>query len=629
MLSQLGYGILGREGKSMASKKAVEMSNQEIAELLREVAAAYEVKGEERFKVAAYEEAAAGVEHASSAIKDLWDDGKLEEIPGVGKGIAVHLDELFRKGKVKHFEAVTSGLPPAMFEFLRLRGVGPKTAYKLAKELGIKKREGATAKLTQAARKGKIAKVAGFGEETEKAVLAEAGREESETGRMLLPEAWELAEAVISYLKEEKAVKRADPLGSLRRRAATIGDVDVAVATNEPKKVLKHFLAWPKIKKKLAAGENTVRVILTSGRQVDVKTQAPAAYGAMLQYFTGSKQHNIHLRTIAKEKGLSLSEYGIKSTGLRTKAKGQVRKFETEEGFYKYLGMGWLAPELREDTGEIEAALRSFDRTQDRQARGKPGGLPKLVEEKEIKGDLHVHSAFVVETSHDEGVSSIEEIMKQAQNLGYEYVGVSEHNPSQSQHKESQVLDILKRKQAKVEQINGSWKRIVKKRVKILNGLEVDIRPSGELAIPEKGFEFLDFAIVSVHASFRQPKKEMTKRVLSALAHPKAKILGHPTGRMLQRREGVELDWEKVLAFCKKEDKWLEINSWPARLDLPDVLVREAVKSGVKLVINTDSHVAEQMGLMRYGVSVARRGWAETDDIANTRPVGEISKLLK
>jgi DNA polymerase (family 10) len=296
-----------------------------------------------------------------------------------------------------------------------------------------------------------------------------------------------------------------------------------------------------------------------------------------------------------------------------------MEKFATEEAFYRALGMEWIPPELREDTGEIEAALR--------QAQGKPNGLPKLVELKEIKGDLHLHSNFPIETSHDEGSSSIETLMEKGKKLGYEYLGFSEHNPSFSKHSQKQIIDILKRKKETIDKINYS--RGKKLLIHAFNGLEIDIKPDGRLALPEEGFKFLDFAIASVHSSFRMSRQAMTKRVLKALQHPKIKIFGHPTGRKLGEREGYELDWEQVFSFCQKRNIWLEINAWPNRLDLTDVLVHEAVKNGVKMIICTDSHQVDHMDLMEYGVAVARRGWATKNDIMNTMSYNQFMKALK
>lgn len=587
-----------------------EWSNKKVAELLRAVAAALEVKDGNKFKIKAYDEAASSIEHLTSEIKDLWDDGKLEEIPGVGKSLAKHLDELFRKGKVAHFETIFKGLPQAMFELLKIPGVGPKTAYKLCQELKIKDPQTAVEKLQKAAQEGRIRAIEGFGEQSEKDILEGINQQTQKDDRMLLPFAWELAEKIINYLKKKHPDERIEPLGSLRRKTATIGDIDLAVATPDPQGVIRDFIHIPEIKEVVVAGENTARIIHRSGRQIDLKTMKPEAYGALLQHFTGSKQHNIHLREIAQKRGLSLSEYGIKDV---KKQKSKIKIYATEEEFYKALGMQWIPPELREDTGEIEAALA--------------GNLPQLVETKDIKGDLHLHSSFPIETSHDEGADSILTLAEKGHQLHYEYIGLSEHNPSLSQHTPNKIISILKRKREEVDKINYS--RGKKLSIYVFNGLEIDIRPDGSLALPDEGFEYLDFAIVSIHSSFKMSREKMTKRILKAIQNPKIKIIGHPTGRKLGEREGYELDWPEIFSFCKKKDIWLEINAWPNRLDLPDVLVKDAVKNGVKMIIGSDSHQVDQMDLMKYGVDVARRGWATKNDIINTLRYNDLIKVLK
>jgi len=605
------------------------ITNKEIAKLLRSIAAAYEVKEGNKFKVMAYDRAATAVEHATSELKDLWDDGKLEEVPGIGKSIAQHLDELFRLGRVKHFEEIKRSLPPAMFELLDIPGIGAKKAFKLCKNLGILEAKTAVEELEKAAREGKVAKIEGFGEESQRDILEGIKafkKGQIKENRMTLPYAWEMAKEILEYLKKHPAVKRTDPLGSLRRRVATVGDVDIAVATEEGDKVIDYFLKFPKIRQVIEKGPSGTSVLLYNGRQVDLRVQKPQAYGAMLQYFTGSKQHNIHLRELALKMGLSLSEHGIKiidkgkvqslkfkvqSASWRTKSK--IYEFAREEDFYNALGLIWIPPELREDTGEIEAAQK--------------GKLPKLVEVDDIKGDLHMHSNFPVEESHDPGVDSMEKMIEVAASLGYEYIGFSEHNPSQSQHNPEEIISLIKRKKEVIDKINYSrTKKLLKW---VFNGLEIDIKPNGDLAIPLRALDLLDYGIASVHSNFKMSRKEMTRRVLKALDHPKIKIFGHPTGRKLGQREGYELDWEKIFDFCLKRGKWIEINSWPDRLDLPDSLVREAMKKGVKMIINTDSHAAEHLYLMEFGVSVARRGWAEKEDIVNTLPYDKINKLLK
>lgn len=589
------------------------LTNLQVAKLLRAVSAAYEIKGDNRFKVVAYDEAATAIEHSTSEAKDLWDDDNLKSIPGVGESIAKHLDELFRTGKVKHFDHVLKGLPPAMFELLDVPGIGPKTAYKLTRALKIQEAKDALSRLKKAAEQGKIRRIEGFGEQSEKEILEHLREYKPASTRMLLPVAWELSQNLVNYMKKEKAVERIDPLGSLRRMVSTVGDIDLSVLTSEPGKVLKKFTNYPLVREAVAMGKNTARVILKNGMQIDLKTQKEEAYGALLQHFTGSKQHNIHLRELALKKGMSLSEYGIL---VKKGKKSETKKFSDEKGFYQFLGMEYIPPELREDNGEIEAALQ--------------GGLPKLVELTDIKGDLHVHSDFPIEPSHDLGVSSMKEMGKKAIDLGYEYLGFSEHNPSTSKHQDKQVLELLKRKSEAIAKLNYSIKENTQNNNFILlNGLEVDIKPNGKLALPEEAFKMLDYVIVSIHSSFDMDQKEMTRRVLRGLSHPKAVIFGHPTGRKLGEREGYELDWDEILAFCKKENKYLEINAWPSRLDLPDSLVKTAVKMDVKMVINTDCHLVDQLDNIFYGVSVARRGWAKKEDIINTLPVKQLSDIIK
>lgn len=622
----------------LMNKMNKNFTNQEIAELLRQVAASYEILNGNRFKISAYDRAAVSVEHSTSEIKDIWDDGKLEEVPGVGKNIADHLDELFRTGKVKHFEKLFRKLPPAMFVFLKIPGVGAKTAYALSKELKIFSEENALEKLRKALKGGRLQRVKNFGEKSEKKIfkaIALLKKGETREKRMLLPYADAIANEIIIYLKRSPEVIQADPLGSLRRAVATIGDIDISVSTNNPQKVIDHFFKFPKIKSILGKGKESLgRVILFSGQQVDIRLSKPENYGAMLQYFTGSKQHNISLREFSLKKGLSLSEYGIKpqkkvkNSKLKVQSynsKLKIYEFADEKDFYEVLGLDWIPPELREDSGEIEAALRS--------AQGKLNGLPNLVEIEDIKGDLHIHSNFQIESSHDIGESSPEEMIKMAEILGYQYLGFSEHNPSLSRHSGKQVIDLIERRNQYFEHIKYSYENAVKKRkqkllVRLICGLEIDIKPDGQLAVPEKALDLLDYAIVSVHSSMEMGRKEMTKRIINGLSHPKARILGHPTGRLLNRREGYELDWEEIFDYCLKNQKILEISSLPERLDLPDMLVREAVKRGIKLVIDSDSHSVGQMNLLKYGVFVARRGWAEQKDVINTLSLAELSDIL-
>ncbi|MGA2910729.1 MAG: hypothetical protein ABSE04_02960 [Candidatus Microgenomates bacterium] len=563
-----------------------ELTNLQIAELLRDVASAYQYKDQNKYKfqIIAYERAADAVEHATSELKDLWDDKKLEEVPGVGPGIAEHLDELFRTGRSKHFGSLMKGIPKEAFKLMELPGIGIKTAMKMIKE-GSQK------------------------EVDEK--LKEVEAKEKKGKRHLLPYAAMIASELMDYLIKDKAVNRIDTLGSLRRQASTIGDIDLSVATENAPEVLDYFTKYPKSVKTIEKGDYTSSILLPGNVQVDLMTQPPESYGSLLQHFTGSKHHNIALREYALKKGLSLSEHGVKNQST-----GQVKKFSDEKSFYKFLGLDYIPPELREDTGEIEAAREKK--------------IPKLVELKDIKADLQIHSSFDIETSHDLGESSMEEIIRKAEELHYEYLAFTEHNPSQKGHDEKQIVEILKRKREKIDELNYSLSKKNTKYIRrVFNCLEIDILPNGKLPVPDSGFDLLDFALVSIHSSFDLERSNMTKRVLSALSQPKARIFAHPTARKLNEREGVELNWPEIFEFCLKNDKWIEINCDPMRLDLPDTLVREAVKIGVKLTFGTDAHHKDGLNNMMFGVSVARRGWATDNDIINTRSLVEFEKLLK
>jgi len=564
------------------------ITNLQIAELLRDIAASYQLKDQVkyRFQIIAYERAADAVEHATSELKDLWDDGKLEDVPGIGPGIAEHLGELFRTGKSKHFESIMEDIPKEAFKLMELPGIGIKTAMKLIKE-GSK--EEVAEKLKEVAEKEKKAK------------------------RHLLPYAALIASELIEYLQKNAKVARVDPLGSLRRQASTIGDIDLAVVTEDPAGVLEYFTKYPKSGKTIEKGEHTASILLPGGVQVDLMAQPVSSYGSLLQHFTGSKHHNIALREFALKKGLSLSEYGIRKSQTPS---SKIQTFKTEKDFYKFLGLDYIEPELREDTGEIEAARQH--------------SLPKLVEAKEIISDLQIHSSFDIETSHDLGESSMEDLVKKADELKYEYIALTEHNPSQQGHSEKEIVEILKKKREKVDAINYSIEKSTNNSIqKVFNSLEIDIKPDGSLPVSNIGLDTLDFALVSIHSSFSLERSEQTGRVLSALSHPKVKIFAHPTGRKLNEREGAELNWPEIFEFCLKEDKWIEINCDPMRLDLPDTMVREAVKLGVKLTFGTDAHHVDGMNNMIFGVSVARRGWSTADDIINTRSLEEFEKLLK
>jgi DNA polymerase (family 10) len=588
------------------------MTNLEIGELLRKIAAAYQILGENRFKIIAYERAADSIEHLTSEIKDLWDDGKLDEIPGVGATLVKHLDELFRTGKVEHFDQILGKLPQSVYPLLKVPGIGPKKAYKLVTQLNLASAETVIDDLAAAALSHKIAGFEGFGEKSEADILA--GIELFKKGsvkqnRMVLPEADSIVQELIGYLQKGPKLARVDVLGSLRRGVSTIGDIDIAVQTENPEPVIENFVKFPhqKIIEKGPAGAS---LLLTNGHQVDMRVQTSKAYGAMLQYFTGSKNHNIKLRSYALEKGFSLSEYGIKN--VKT---GKLTQVADEIDFYKTIGLKWIPPELREDRGEIEADRKNL--------------LPDLVALADIKGDLHIHTSYDLKPSHDLGSNTLEEYLSMADSLSYEYIAISDHNPSTGDHDSQQICDIMKRRKDYYDQIYYSYTKSTHGVKKLFIMLEVDIQPDGELALPDKAFQYVDAVIVSVHSSFQQDRDAMTKRVIKALtANPKVRIMGHPTGRLLGRREGYELDWPEIFSVVKKHNIALEINAHPMRLDLPDALVFDAVKNRIPLCIDTDSHDTSSMSLMKYGVTVARRGWATKNDIINTLGYNEFTRWL-
>lgn len=588
------------------------MTNKAISKLLRNVAASYSIKNEAkyRFQIIAYLKAADAIESATSEVTHLTQEGKLNTLPGVGPSIQQHLEELVAKGKVKHFQEVMEDVPEALFPLLDIPSFGPKKAYKLVSYFKLKNPDTVIDDIEKLAQEGKIASLESFGEKSQADILQAINEYRAgvtKNTRMVLPFASELAEKVLTYLKQSPHVTDAYPLGSLRRMKETIGDIDIAVSSDSPDKVLEHFIAYPYKERVLEKGEVTASILVSGGRHIDLMIQPKDRFGSLLQHFTGSKSHNIHLREYALKRNLSLSEYGIKKLGKNNEGKRGpngdlegVQPFSTEEKFYAALGLTWIPPEMREDTGEIELAAKN--------------ALPKIIELKDVKGDFHLHSSYPIEPSHDMGQNSMEVMIEKAITLGYEYLGFSEHNPSVSKHTEKQIYEILEKRSKYIDRLRIKYK----KDIRIFSLLETDILASGGLAINNEALSLLDATIVSIHSAFSMPKDELTDRVLEGLSHPKAKILTHPTGRLLNQRNGYELDWKKVFAFAREHHKALEINAYPNRLDLPDILIREAIAEGIKLIINTDSHEVSQMDLMLYGVATARRGWATKDDILNT-----------
>ena len=591
------------------------LSNAAIARLLREIAAAYEVKDENRFKIRAYDTAADSIEHATSEVKDLWEEGRLGELPGVGEGISSHLDEYFRTGEVKHFGEVKKGLPAGMFAFFGLEGVGPKRAYRLAKELKVKTIED----LHQAVKKKEIEKMEGFGRRSQELILKAIEGREQHKERILLPIAFSIAERLIEQILRLPGVVRADPLGSLRRMVSTVGDIDIGIATTEPQKVVKEFTSLSDVARVVGAGGAKATVFLKTGRQVDIRVHNPKSYGALLQYFTGSKSHNIHIRKIANDQGLSLSEYGVKkyapakalalSKGSPKyqggKITGEYLPVETEEKFYQLLGLPWISPEVREDNGEIEAAQK--------------GQLPQLVKEGEVRGEVHVH------TTHSDGEETTASMVEEAIRLGRKYIGISDHAPSAITRGLLKAKEEILKRKREIEELREKYRG----KIGLFFGAEVNIDAKAQMALPDELLALYEYTIGSIHTSFDQSKEMMTKRLIAALENPYVNVLGHPTGRLLGEREAYEADWEAVFAAAEKYRKILEINSYPSRLDLPDDLVRSARRRGIKFLISTDAHRHEHFRNLRFGVAVARRGWCEAREIINTVEADSFVKLFK
>ncbi len=573
-------------------------TNDQVARILRQVAAAYTIQneGKYRFQIIAYQKAADSIEASATEIKDLLTDNALDKLSGVGPSIRNHILELFNTGEVTHFNSVLRNVSAAIFPLLDIPTFGPKKAFKLVDKFKLSDPSTVIDDVYKLAADNKIASLEGFGEKSQsdiKRAIDEYKLGKTKSSRMVLAVASEISNTVLAYLKKDKNVLQAFTLGSLRRMKSTIGDVDIAVSSNNTTAVLDHFNAYPYKDRIIERGDITSSIILSGNKQVDLMVLKPEMFGSLLQHFTGSKEHNVALREFALKKGFSLSEKGIKLKD------GTLKTFDDEVEFYKFLGLDWIPPELRENRGEIEAALQKK--------------LPKLVEITDIKGDFHIHSNYPIEPSHDLGQNTMEEMVTRAKELNYKYFGFSEHNPSVGNHTEEEIYSILSKRNKKIEQI-----KLNNKDIRIINLLEVDILVDGSLALSDRCLDLLDMAIVSIHSSFRTPKEKMMKRILKGLSHPKAKIFAHPSGRLINQREPYEVDWKLLFSFAKENDKALEINSWPTRLDLADTLVMEARKIGVKFAINTDSHAVSHMDNMKYGVAVARRGWAEPKDIINT-----------
>lgn len=576
------------------------MENAEIAKVFYEIADLLEIKGGDTFRIRSYRNAGLVVEGLSESLKGLYEKGEehLEGIPGIGVSTRAKIIELLTTGKCKYHQELQNELPRGMLEIIRVGGVGPKKAALFYKELGIKTID----ELQKAAEKEMIRNLPGMGEKTEQKILKSIKDMKARSGRFKLSVAIMYADAFTSYIKRIPGAIDVVPAGSLRRWKESIGDVDILTTCKDPSAVMDEFVNHPDVREVVSKGETKSTVILNVGLQVDLRVLEKKSFGAALQYFTGSKAHNIALRDRAKKMGLKLSEYGIYSEDGTKWIAGR-----TEEEVYKALGLPLIPPELRENRGEIEAA--------------EEGRLPKELQASDIKGDLHVH------TKESDGKYTLEEMAEAAYARGYEYMAVTDH---------SRAVGIARglddaRALAQMAMIDGYNAKLKKngKKFRVLKGTEVDIKADGSLDHPGRILKQFDCVVASVHSAFHMTIEEMTGRVVKAIRSGRVNILAHPTGRLIGEREPYAIDMETIVDEAKKHNVSLELNSFPDRLDLNDVHCRLAKEKGVPVAISTDSHSIHHLEKIVYGIHTARRGWLEKEDVLNTRPLKEILKFLR
>ncbi len=563
------------------------MANAEVIQLLNTIADILDMKGVE-WKPAAYRRAARSMETLAEDVSVLYRRGgvkELMEIPGVGEAIAKKIEEFLTTGNVKEFEKLKKSIPKGVFEMMRIQGMGPKKAWKLYQKLHLD----SVKKLEAAARAGKIRKVEGFGEKSEQDILMGIDLLKRGEERKLLGFVLPLARSIKEHLEKLPSVERVDIAGSLRRMKETIKDIDLLVISSQPGKVMDFFTHMPNVKIVLSQGPTRSSVVLKEGVNCDVRVMEKNCYGAGLQYFSGSKDHAVALRTYAVKKRYKLSEYGLFK---RLNGKERLIPTKTEEDIYSRLGMAYIPPELRENQGELDAALKHQ--------------LPKIIGYDSVKGDLHMH------TTWSDGARSTEEMITAALRMGYSYIAITDHSKSL---RIGNGLDE-KRLLQHLDEIHHLADKYPK--IHVLTGSEVDILPSGKLDYSDAVLKKLDFVVASVHSRFKSPKAVMTKRILKALDHPAVRVLGHPSGRLINRREPYQFDFEKIIEKAVKNNIALEINANPDRLDLHDTTVREVVEAGGTLCINTDSHAPDHLQFMEYGIGQARRGWAEEKHVVNT-----------
>lgn len=575
------------------------MENSEIARVFYEIGDLLEIKGGDRFRIRSYRNAGLVIEGLSEPLKSLYERGEenLDGIPGIGESTKAKIIEILTTGRCKYHDELLKDMPLGMLEIIKIAGVGPKKAALLYKELGIADLQA----LEKAAKEEKIRNLPGFGEVTEQKILKGISDLKARTVKCKLSDARHYADSISQYIRQVPGVYEAVPSGSLRRWKETIGDIDILTICKDATKVMDHFVKYPDMKEVLSKGETKSTIVLKTGLQVDIRVLEKKSFGAALQYFTGSKSHNVALRDRAKRMGLKISEYGVFDEN------GKFVTGEKEEDVYKAVGLPFIIPELRENRGEIEAA--------------EEGILPKELKESDIKGDLHVH------TKESDGRYTLEEMAEAAMKKGYEYIAVTDHSKAVGIARGLDEARITKQMEA-IDEFNAKLKR-QRKKFRVLKGSEVDIRADGTLDHPDHILDMLDIVVASIHSGFGMKQEEMTERIIKAIHTGRINILAHPTGRLINERDPYQVDIGKVMDEAKKYNVALELNSYPDRLDLNDSHCKLAKEKGVLVAISTDSHSIYHLGHVTYGVHTARRGWLEKADILNARPLKELKKILK
>ena len=570
------------------------IKNIEISKIFNDIVNILKIKDENRFKIRAYERVAATIENLPMEVETLYNLGKLDEIPGVGEAISKKIEELIKTGKLEYYENLKQKIPSGVLELLNIPEIGPRKAKLFYEELDIDNVE----KLEKAAREHKLQTLPGMGEKAEKKILKGIQLINEGKQRTLLGIALPIAEKMVMQLKSLPEIDQIDIAGSLRRRKDTIGDIDILVSSNHPEKVMEQFTHLPEVKEVLAEGLTKSAILTQQNVHVDLRVVELDSFGAAMQYFTGSKAHNVRLREMAVKKGLKINEYGVFQARNNKKIAGKE-----EQEIYRKLGLQYIMPELREDRGEFEAAQKKQ--------------LPKLVTIEDIKGDLHTH------TSDSDGLNTIDEIVEAAKKKGYEYIAITDH--SQSLYVAGGLTEEKLLKQIEqIETINKNLNNFV-----VLKGIEVDIKSDGTLDFPDSILERLDIVIAAIHTGLKQERGKLMERLTKAMRNPLVNIIAHPTGRIIGYREPYDIDVQELIKIAAETHKVLEINASPERMDLRDIYVKSAREEGVLLAIGTDTHQLSSLENMTYGISIARRGWLEKSNLINTFSLAELKSRLK